>query len=169
MLGQRLFRPVGLRWPDFSDYRTRARNFYEPAGYAFAWIRDGSVTAQPLLPRPESDFAEFDLHFGRANPGLFHARFGVENENVAYPSFLRQRLIQTTDPKAVFDRPRSAFRFPAEARHGQGAKHSREQKQHGDGKYGGFQAQTPPCHRFQAFHGPARRNHHRELLQPLRE
>ena len=36
---------LGLRWPDFSDYRTRVRSFYEPTGYTFAWIRDGSVTA----------------------------------------------------------------------------------------------------------------------------
>jgi L,D-transpeptidase YcbB len=139
----------GLRWPDFSDYRTRVRSFYEPTGYTFAWIRDGSVTAQAgaviealqkadakglnsddydgsrwkdrlarlgdFVHRPsESDFAQFDLaltvsvmryisdlHFGRANPGLFHTRFDVEDEIVDLPGFLRQRLIPATDAKAV--------------------------------------------------------------------
>ena len=37
-----------LRWPDFSDYREHVRNFYEPAGYTPAWIRDGRPTPQAL-------------------------------------------------------------------------------------------------------------------------
>jgi L,D-transpeptidase YcbB len=37
-----------LRWPDFSDYRAHVQNFYQPAGYAPAWIRDGRPTAQAL-------------------------------------------------------------------------------------------------------------------------
>src|SRR6202167_1031554 len=37
-----------LRWPDFSDYRGHLRNFYEPAGYIPAWIRDGQPTPQAL-------------------------------------------------------------------------------------------------------------------------
>jgi L,D-transpeptidase YcbB len=139
----------GLRWPDFSDYRTRVRSFYEPTGYTFAWIRDGTVTTQAeaviealqeadakglnsgdyegsrwtdrlarlrnaVNPPSESDSAQFDLaltvssmryisdlHFGRANPGLFHTRFDVEDEIVDLPGFLRQRLILATDAKAV--------------------------------------------------------------------
>jgi murein L,D-transpeptidase YcbB/YkuD len=35
-----------LRWPDFSDYRGHVTNFYQPAGYAPAWIRDGQPTPQ---------------------------------------------------------------------------------------------------------------------------
>jgi murein L,D-transpeptidase YcbB/YkuD len=37
-----------LQWPDFSDYRGHVRNFYEPAGYSPAWIRDGQPTPQAL-------------------------------------------------------------------------------------------------------------------------
>jgi hypothetical protein len=37
-----------LRWPDFSDYRAHVQNFYQPAGYAPAWIREGRPTAQAL-------------------------------------------------------------------------------------------------------------------------
>jgi murein L,D-transpeptidase YcbB/YkuD len=37
-----------LRWPDFSDYRLHLTNFYRPAGYKPAWIRDGEPTAQAL-------------------------------------------------------------------------------------------------------------------------
>ena len=35
-----------LRWPDFSDYRTRIQSFYEPAGYALSWTHDGVATNQ---------------------------------------------------------------------------------------------------------------------------
>jgi murein L,D-transpeptidase YcbB/YkuD len=34
-----------LRWPNFSDYRQHVENFYRPANYAFAWIRDGQPIA----------------------------------------------------------------------------------------------------------------------------
>jgi hypothetical protein len=27
-----------LRWPDYSDYRIQVQKFYEPTGYAPAWI-----------------------------------------------------------------------------------------------------------------------------------
>jgi murein L,D-transpeptidase YcbB/YkuD len=37
-----------LRWPDFSDYRVHLINFYRPAGYKLAWIRDGQPTNQAL-------------------------------------------------------------------------------------------------------------------------
>ncbi len=29
----------GMRWPNFSDYRTSLQKFYEPAGYAPAWVQ----------------------------------------------------------------------------------------------------------------------------------
>lgn len=35
-----------LRWPDFADYRAEVKQFYEAAGYALAWVRDGQPTAQ---------------------------------------------------------------------------------------------------------------------------
>lgn len=37
----------GMRWPDFSDYRTWLQKFYEPAGYAPAW-------AQGTEPKPQA-------------------------------------------------------------------------------------------------------------------
>ncbi|MBZ5619549.1 MAG: L,D-transpeptidase family protein [Acidobacteriia bacterium] len=37
-----------LRWPNFTHYRLHVRNFYEPAGYALAWIRGGQPTPQAL-------------------------------------------------------------------------------------------------------------------------
>ena len=37
-----------LRWSDFSDYRQHVRNFYEPDGWALAWIRAGKPTPQAL-------------------------------------------------------------------------------------------------------------------------
>ena len=36
----------GLRWPDFSDYKTQVQHFYEADGYILAWIRDGRATGQ---------------------------------------------------------------------------------------------------------------------------
>ena len=33
-----------LRWPDFSDYRTRVQRFYESTGYALAWVEHGEAT-----------------------------------------------------------------------------------------------------------------------------
>lgn len=53
--GQSAFRALAeagqlsdLRWPDFSDYRIHVKNFYEPAGYSLAWVRNGRVTPQAL-------------------------------------------------------------------------------------------------------------------------
>jgi L,D-transpeptidase YcbB len=37
-----------LRWPNFSDYGEDVRNFYQPAGYTPAWVRDGQPTQQAL-------------------------------------------------------------------------------------------------------------------------
>ena len=140
-----------LRWPDFSDYRTSVRDFYEPTGYALAWTRGGVATSQALAmiesfeeadvkglnsedydgsrwisrlarlrdaahPQSESDLAQFDLaltvsamryisdlHFGRANPGLFHTEFDIETDIINLSSFLRQRLIQAADVKAILE------------------------------------------------------------------
>ena len=35
-----------LRWPDYSDYRVQVQKFYEPTGYALAWIQNGRPTPQ---------------------------------------------------------------------------------------------------------------------------
>jgi len=35
-----------LRWPDFSGYKVQVQTFYEPTGYAPAWIHGGEVTSQ---------------------------------------------------------------------------------------------------------------------------
>jgi len=37
-----------LRWPDFSDYRENVAAFYEPAGYAPAWVQAAAPTAPAL-------------------------------------------------------------------------------------------------------------------------
>ena len=37
-----------LRWPDFSDYRLHFQNFYEPGGYALAWVDAGRPTPQAV-------------------------------------------------------------------------------------------------------------------------
>lgn len=35
-----------LRWPNFSDYKTHVKDFYEPSAYALAWIQGGEPTPQ---------------------------------------------------------------------------------------------------------------------------
>jgi L,D-transpeptidase YcbB len=35
-----------LRWPDFSDYLSHVANFYDPAGYSPAWLRNNAPTQQ---------------------------------------------------------------------------------------------------------------------------
>ena len=37
-----------LRWPNFTDCRDDARNFYAPSNYALAWLKDGHPTRQAL-------------------------------------------------------------------------------------------------------------------------
>lgn len=39
----------GMRWPNFSDYRSLLQKFYEPAGYASAWVRGAQPSPQALL------------------------------------------------------------------------------------------------------------------------
>ncbi len=38
----------GMRWPNFSDYRTWLQKFYEPAAYAPAWVQNSQPTPQAL-------------------------------------------------------------------------------------------------------------------------
>ena len=69
----------------------------------------------PAKPAP-SDLARFDLaltvsimryisdvHLGRMNPGLFHTSLDLENQKNDLPGFIRRRLIDATDVKAVLD------------------------------------------------------------------
>jgi len=145
-----------LRWPDFSDYRTRIQSFYEPTAYTSAWINRGSVTgaAKSIIEvlknadakgldsedydgsrwsdrlaeltrtgkaPSESDLTRFDLaltvcamryisdlHFGKVNPGLFelavsNSGFGLGDEQTDLAGFVRQRLVNATNVKAVLD------------------------------------------------------------------
>ncbi len=39
----------GMRWPNFSDYRTWLQKFYEPAGFAPAWVQGSQPVPQALL------------------------------------------------------------------------------------------------------------------------
>jgi len=39
---------AGMRWPNFSDYRTGLQKFYEPAGYAPAWAHMSQPVPQAL-------------------------------------------------------------------------------------------------------------------------
>jgi murein L,D-transpeptidase YcbB/YkuD len=63
---------------------------------------------------PEAELAAFDLlltvstmryvsdlHFGRANPGLFHSSFDLDREIAGLPDFLRRRLINAPDVTSV--------------------------------------------------------------------
>lgn len=38
----------GMRWPNFTDYRTALREFYEPTGYAPAWVQGTQPVPQAL-------------------------------------------------------------------------------------------------------------------------
>lgn len=38
----------GMRWPNFTDYRTALQEFYEPAGYAPAWVQGTQPVPQAL-------------------------------------------------------------------------------------------------------------------------
>jgi murein L,D-transpeptidase YcbB/YkuD len=51
-----------LRWPDFSDYKIRLTNFYEPTGYAAAWV-------QGVRPSPQA-FAMIELFKNAGKKGL---------------------------------------------------------------------------------------------------
>jgi L,D-transpeptidase YcbB len=39
----------GMRWPNFSDYRTALQKFYEPASYAPAWVQGTQPVPQALF------------------------------------------------------------------------------------------------------------------------
>ena len=137
-----------LRRPNFSDYRSGLQKFYEPAGYAPAWVHGAELVPQALslievfrnagtkgldpedydasrwgerlhLLKSSSDasaVARFDvalsvctmryvsdLRIGRINPQ--HVDFGLSIEQKKYDLalFLRDRILTTSDLRAVLD------------------------------------------------------------------
>ncbi len=148
-----------LRWPDFSDYRSRLQSFYQPTGYSLAWTRagqatdqaravigafedadskgleaedyDGSRWADRLANLNGDGLARFDLavtvtlmrylsdlHLGRVNPGLFHAGFDLDGEKDDLPGFIRRRVMNAADVKAVLqgvEPPYQGYRRTEEA------------------------------------------------------
>jgi murein L,D-transpeptidase YcbB/YkuD len=38
----------GMRWPNFSDYRSSLQKFYEPSGYVASWVREARPVPQAL-------------------------------------------------------------------------------------------------------------------------
>ena len=38
----------GMRWPNFSDYRDWLQEFYEPSGFAPAWVKGSQPLPQAL-------------------------------------------------------------------------------------------------------------------------
>jgi L,D-transpeptidase YcbB len=143
-----------LRWPNFSDYRIHVANFYDPTGYAPAWLRNNNPTpqAESLIdvlkqadskglnaedydssrwadrvarlrqsPSPE-DLARFDaaltvcvmryisdLHIGRVNPQHFKFNLNVAPKKYDLPLFLREKLVNSADPRAELDQVEPPF------------------------------------------------------------
>jgi L,D-transpeptidase YcbB len=81
-----------LRWPDFSDYRAHVQNFYQPADYGLAWIRNGQPTSQAMGLVDQ---------LGQAD------KFGLNPEDydsLRWPDRLnRLRQAHTAADEAVFD------------------------------------------------------------------
>jgi murein L,D-transpeptidase YcbB/YkuD len=80
------------------------------------WADRLAALSQAGNARSESDLATFDLaltvsvmryvsdlHFGKVNPGLFHAASDLGNEQNDLAHFIRQRLVNATDVSAVLD------------------------------------------------------------------
>ena len=38
---------AGMRWPNFNDYRTSVEKFYQPTGFAPAWVREPNRYRRP--------------------------------------------------------------------------------------------------------------------------
>ena len=79
-----------LRWPDFSDYRVHVKNFYEPAGYTLAWVRNNQATPQAVAITQA--FAEAE------NKGLT----GEDYDASRWPARIA-RLKQTSPPPTEDD------------------------------------------------------------------
>jgi murein L,D-transpeptidase YcbB/YkuD len=137
-----------MRWPNFSDYRPSLQKFYEPTGYAPAWVQGAQPIPQALSlieifanagkkglnpddydssrwheriralqASPSSPaIARFDvaltvcamryvsdLRIGRINPQHFKLGLSVEQKKYDLAQFLRNRILTTSDPRAVLD------------------------------------------------------------------
>lgn len=64
-----------LRWPSFSDYQVYLKNFYEPSGYALAWIHGGTTTPQARgVIEALQHHSVRNFHRGRPGPGPLFRR-----------------------------------------------------------------------------------------------
>ena len=144
----------GMRWPNFSDYRDWLQKFYEPTGFAPAWVKGSQPLPQALslievfkdaweegLEPEDYDASRWeerilalrgsangpavarfdlaltvctmrfvsDLHIGRINPAHFKFGLSVEQKKYDLAQFLRDRIMTTSDLKAVLQEAEPAF------------------------------------------------------------
>ena len=138
----------GMRWSNFSDYRNALQKFYEPVGYAPAWVHGSQLVPQALslielfrdAGRKGLDPEDYDasrweerirslqgsastsavarldvalsvctmryvsaLRVGRINPKHFAFGLSVEQKKYDLATFLRDRILTTSDQQAVLD------------------------------------------------------------------
>jgi L,D-transpeptidase YcbB len=80
-----------LRWPNYSDYRVQVQKFYEPTGYALAWIQD-------LRPTPQAQ--AMITVFGEAgSKGLDPADY----DSLLWPARIEKLRSASTTDGARFD------------------------------------------------------------------
>ncbi len=119
----------GLRWPNFSDYRASLQKFYEPTGYAPAWVREEQPVPQALslierfrnagkkgLDPEDYDASRWEKRIHElqgSSKGLAMARFDVALTvcTMRYVSDLRIGRINmtTSDLQAVLDEVEPPF------------------------------------------------------------
>jgi murein L,D-transpeptidase YcbB/YkuD len=144
----------GMRWPNFSDYRNWLQKFYEPTGFAPAWVQGSQPSPQALslievfkdagekgLDPGDYDASRWkerilalqgsasgpavarfdlaltvctmryvsDLHIGRINPQHFKFGLSVEQKKYDLAQFLRDRIITTSNLKAVLEEVEPPF------------------------------------------------------------
>jgi murein L,D-transpeptidase YcbB/YkuD len=80
-----------LRWPDYSDYRAQVQKFYEPTGYAPAWI-------QALKPTPQAQ-AMIRVFEEAADKGLDPTDY----DNMLWPARIGKLRLASTADLARFD------------------------------------------------------------------
>jgi L,D-transpeptidase YcbB len=144
----------GMRWPNFSDYRDWLQKFYEPTGFAPAWVNGSQPLPLALslievfkeaggkgLDPEDYDASRWeerivalrgsangptvarfdlaltvctmrfvsDLHIGRINPAHFKFGLSVEQKKYDLAQFLRDRIMTTSDVKAVLQEVEPPF------------------------------------------------------------
>ena len=89
----------GMRWPNFSDYRNWLQKFYEPTGFAPAWLQSlAAGTAGPVADRGFQKCWE-----ERARPGGLR-RFALGRENPRAARLCRVagwRVLTSRSPSAL--------------------------------------------------------------------